>query len=169
MTLCIWMHAFLEELLLNISRDNTGVHRCAWVTGYASSTFPSLKTCATYGTSSAVQWLRLCASSEGGAWVQSLVGELVSHMVCGVTNPPSPTTQQTSKQKIVPFSFFFFVLRFPVPLATYTAMSSFGLMSCLKPAEYSFFHSRGSELFPSCLRKFFPLRFETFPPFLSFR
>ena len=91
-------------------------------------------------------------SSEGGAWVQSLVGKLVSHMVCGVANP---LPHQTNKQKIVPFSFFFFVLKFPIPLATYAAVSSFGLKSCLKPAEYSFLHSWDSELSSSCLEIFF--------------
>ena len=36
------------------------------------------------GTCLAVQWLRICTSSQG-AEVQSLVEELRSHMLCGVS------------------------------------------------------------------------------------
>ena len=36
------------------------------------------------GTSLKVQWLRVCASNARGVHVQSLAGELRSHMLCGV-------------------------------------------------------------------------------------
>ena len=45
----------------------------------------SLKISTNLGTSLAVQWLRLCASSaRGWGWVRSLVGELRSYMLHGV-------------------------------------------------------------------------------------
>ena len=52
------------------------------------------------GTSLAVQWLRLCASNAGGVWVQSLAGELRSHMPHGASKILKKKKKKNLIQKV---------------------------------------------------------------------